>query len=147
MSRLPPIDPGPFLQPNWTGNAPQTRLIQQQRLPVQGGGGVSIPSNSLLTASLDFVAKLNGSLVFPVTIESQLALSAPPTYRNLLYIRNSGAAVIFVEFGATASADSTARLEPNEQLMFDTRVPQDDIYVIGAAPSQVSISFSVIAAP
>lgn len=143
----PPVIPGPFLEPWPTRDNPQSFRPARPNFPIQGGGGVSVPPGSTAVYSVDFAAVFNGTKVFPVTTDSELILSAPNTYRNLLYIRNSGAAVIFIDFGQDATTTSIARLEPNEQLLFDTRVPQDDIYVIGAAPSTVSVAFSVIAPP
>lgn len=147
MNKPPPVAPGPFFQPWPTRDNPQSFRPARPNFPIQGGGGVFVPPGSNAVYSVDFAAIFNGTKVFPVTTVSQLILAAPNMYRNLLYIRNSGASNIFLDFGQDASTLSIARLEPNEQLLFDTRVPQDDIYVIGAGPSTVSIAFSVIAPP
>ena len=89
-------------------------------------------------------AQINGSVVFQVTLDSALILPAPQNFRNLLMIRNAGASTLYVEFGRDATPSATLELQPNQMVLFDTVVPQDDVYAIGLGPTTISVSFSNI---
>ncbi len=146
---MPPIAPGPFLQP-WRGNdRPRLNRPSISAPPYSGGGGLLIPEGSPQTFSLQQVGIANGSRKFAVTTSSVKILDAPATYRNFLLIRNSSSAAVdvYVEFGADATTDSAIILAQNEILLMDAVVLQDDIYVIGSAAGQVSILVSVIELP
>jgi hypothetical protein len=108
-----------------------------------------VPPGSPQTYSLQGVATMQGTRVFPVTAASVKVLDAPATYRNFLLIRNSsaGAVTVFIEFGTDATLNSAVALLQNEIILFDAVVPQDDIYVIGSAPGQISVLVSVIDLP
>lgn len=76
-------------------------------------------------------ASLRGSIRVPVaaTAPGTLVIAAPPTFRNFAGFRNASAtANIFLEFGNEASLNSFIRLAPNEILLFDAVVPQDDVF-------------------
>ena len=62
-------------------------------------------------------------------------LDVPVTVRNMLFLRNASAAAnIFIGFGNQAStASSILRLTPNTIILFDTVVPQNDLYAIADA--------------
>lgn len=82
-----------------------------------------------------------------VGLASVQLLSEPASRRNFLSIRNSspGTEVIFVSFGSAASALSWLRLTANQIVLFDTVVPQNDIYVISdTATGAVAYAFSTI---
>lgn len=147
--RFPPIDPGPHL-PLWPGH-PMPRLARPQMNtpPYPGGGGLTVPQGSPQTFSLQGVAVMTGTRVFPVTTASVKILDAPTTYRNFLLIRNSsaGAVSVLIDFGTDATLNSAVLLLQNEIILFDAVVPQDDIYVIGSAPGQISVLVSVIELP
>ena len=149
-SQMPPIDPGPFL-PVWPGR-PMPRLSRPaiQTPPYPGGGGISVPPTAPQTYSLQGVATFQGTRLFTVQTASQKVLDAPASYRNMLMMRNSsapGGANIFIEFGTDATLGSVIRLAPNEIILFDAVVPQDDIYVIGDAVGGLSVLVSVISLP
>lgn len=78
---------------------------------------------------------------------TQLFLNAPQSRRNLLMFRNNSAtANLYIEFGHLASANSTLRLTPNQIVLFDVVVPQDDLYVFAdAANGLLSFAYSTIA--
>lgn len=139
---FPPVRPLPVLRP-WS--APQSL----DSTPENRLSGVAAASGALLearravaTREAHRYATVSGSLPFDVTTTPQTILAAPQNYRNFLGIRNVGAANIFVDFGRDASTDSTFLLVPNQIILFDTVVPQDDVSVLGAGASRVSISFS-----
>lgn len=90
-------------------------------------------------------AQINGSVVFQTITESALILPAPQNFRNLLMLRNAGATAILIDFGRDATASSTIELQPNQIILFDTVVPQDDVYAISPGGiSTLSVSFSNI---
>lgn len=90
-------------------------------------------------------ARLSGSARLNVGIASGLILASPPTFRNFLVIRNNSAAAnIYVDFGIAADINRTPiRLIPNAILIFDSVVPQDDVFAIAdAGGGVVGVSFS-----
>lgn len=148
-SRFPPIDPGPFY-PAWPGPPlPRLSRPQLQQPPYTGGGGLSVPASAPQTFSLQNIASFQGTRVFQIDTFSQKVLDAPATYRNMLLIRNSSTTVtnIYVDFGADATIESAIILAQNEVIMFDSVVPQDDIYIIGDTAGLASILVSVISLP
>lgn len=130
-----PYGPQPFRPPGATG----ARLTPGGALPGAGGafpiaGGAE--GGGLEVYSLERFATLRGSVRIAVanTAPGTLAISAPPTFRNFLGLRNASAAAnIFVEFGNDASANSFVRLAPNEIILFDAAVPQDDVFAFADA--------------
>ena len=121
-----------------------------------GVGGSRVPVGSASIYDMCRFATLNGSKAFSIgTASSTPILDQSPSYRNFLHLRNAsgtGGANLYVNFGDVAIADGTGiagsgfRLEPNEQLLFDSVVPQDDLYAIAdAAGGLLVVSWSVIA--
>lgn len=96
-------------------------------------------------------ATLNGTKFVSVGTTSVLAVSAPAanTARNSLMIRNPNAvAVLYVDFGQSATANSVVSLQPGEIMLFDAVVPQDDVYVLSdTAASVASLAWSSFALP
>ena len=93
-------------------------------------------------------AKFSGEQYVSVPVDAPgiLALVAPDTRRNSLIVRNTSAtANIFIAFGSGASSASIIRLTPNTMILFDTVVPQDDVWAIAdAASATLTIAQSVI---
>ena len=151
--RFPPIRRIPGLTP-WDGpglaNTPRTG--QSFGAPPDNlsrpGGSVSA-SSSLEIYELHRYAKLNGTLTFATSVASALVVAAPTTFRNMLLLRNTDATdTIYVNFGNDASLTSILALEPGIQILFDTVVPQDDIFAIASANTPVlAVAFSTIALP
>jgi hypothetical protein len=73
-----------------------------------------------------------------------VGLTQPATgVRNFLMFRNSGATNLLFGFGSPATLNSTLRVTPNTIVLFDTVVPQNDIWVLSdAAGGQLSYSYS-----
>lgn len=97
-------------------------------------------------------AVVNGELVLPVGVVATPVLAAPTaTYRSMLMMRNSSdddTKILYVAFGSPASLNSVLRLERDEIMLFDAKVPQGDVYAISeVADSQISILFSVFNIP
>ena len=89
-------------------------------------------------------ALLSGSASVTVGTSSILILASPPTYRNMVVMRNIGTTNLYVDFGNSADPNRTPiRLVPNSMLIFDTVVPQDDVFCISdAAGGIIGLSYS-----
>lgn len=166
----PPVSRGPFVTP-WPGRQTDLPPLPSRQpggggaggvgdvlptgragpqMPVQASGGVALPSDVVPTVEFARLAVANGTKVFPVNNGSSTPiLTKPPNIRNFLYLRNSSVtANLYIEFGGVASTSSAVRLEPNEQLILDAVVLQDDITAYAdAANGQLSLMFSNIALP
>ena len=164
----PPVKPGPFLTP-WPvaypvdprrpgpqafsiGAAPLGGNIAPV-LNTSGAGGLSIPNSASAIYDLARFAILNGSKPFSVSTTSNVPLvDQPPSWRNFLHFRNasgSGGANLYINFGDVAAIDGSGiagsgfKLAPDEQILFDAVVPQDDISALATGgTSQLSVSFS-----
>ena len=77
-----------------------------------------------------------------VSTTSVKFLDQPIGKRNFLMLRNAGANAIYIGFGGAASANSTVSLAAGALLLFDTVVPQDDLYVVGAGASTLCYAYS-----
>lgn len=66
-------------------------------------------------------------------------LDAPIGKRNFLGFRNAspGAQIIYLEFNAQATTGAWLAISPGTLVLFDTVVPQDDLYVIASAAGGV----------
>ena len=66
-------------------------------------------------------------------------LDAPIGKRNFLGFRNasSGTQILYIDFNATATTGAWLALAAGTLVLFDTVVPQDDLYVISSAASGV----------
>lgn len=143
----PPIGTGPFVDPWSTPHTGQIRRPSVPRVPIQAGG-MAVSANSQGVFDLSRFAVLNGSKVFTVGTTSQLAVAQPDSFRNYLMIRNASANVVYVDFGADATVNSTLALAAGEVALWDSSVPQDDIHLLASAASSiVSISYGNIAIP
>lgn len=163
----PPVSSGPYLDAWPTVNSPQGNRPQRAQFGVGDGpmpvtasvsaGGATVPPTSVSVYDLTQFVVIGGSKPFSVPQVSTLIIEAPPGYRNYLHLRNASGedgANLYVEFGANAIADATGvagsgiRLEPNEQILWDDKIPQDDLYAIAdAAGGLLVVSFGVIAVP
>lgn len=96
-------------------------------------------------------ATLISGVVTPAAVanaDQQPFLVAPNTRRNLLTVRNAsvGGQNVYLEFGKAASTDTVILLAPNQILLFDNVVPQDDLYAAGdVAGARLVYAFSTIA--
>jgi hypothetical protein len=98
-------------------------------------------------------ATIVSATVAPAAIanpDPQPFLVAPVTLRNLLMIRNAstGGQNVFLEFGKPCSLATVLILVPNQILLFDTVVSQDDLYAAcDVAGGVLAFGYSTIAAP
>lgn len=80
-----------------------------------------------------------------VGVASVRVLTQPSGLRNFLLLRNisTGAQIIFVSFGNTATLQSSLRLASNQAILFDTVVPQNEINAISdLAAGALMVSYS-----
>lgn len=107
----------------------------------------STPAPSTQVVDPHHYANVSSNAV-PVTQNATQApfLTAPSGKRNFLALRNPAAAgIIFIDFGQSASANSTIAVGPGVTLLFDEVVPQDDLYCFAnAAALTLSFAYSNI---
>ncbi|NBW68805.1 MAG: hypothetical protein EBR47_09025 [Betaproteobacteria bacterium] len=60
-------------------------------------------------------------------------LDAPIGKRNFLGFRNAGATTLYIDFNAQATTGAWLAVASGVLVLFDTVVPQDDLYVISSA--------------
>lgn len=133
-------------QRRMTDTAVRGRVGMPGQLP-----GIVVPPNSVPPAStqtgvVDMAAfpTFNGDKSLSLLTTSQLIIAAPPVgvARNALMFRNTdAAATVYVGIGSDASTLSTLALAPGEIMLFDVRVPQDDIYALASVAAAV-LAFS-----
>ena len=132
---------GNFRQP-WEGANPD--LNQARALPDPRGGATSPgnPGPMHITAAHWYAQTI--SLSFAITTTSQRLLDQPISVRNFLAIRNSSASAnVYVGFGTDANpASSWLKLAAGTIILFDTVVPQDDLYFVGDAAGSIAIGYS-----
>lgn len=87
------------------------------------------------------------SLVSTVGLASLYVVGSPKGARNMLMFRNASASQnIYIDFGRDATTFSILKLAPGALVLFDTVVPQDDIYCIAdAAGATLITGYSTIA--
>jgi hypothetical protein len=145
--RFPPVRPLPTMQP-WS--APQTiEAVPEVRTmrPAIASGAVVQASTSTAVREAHRYAMINGSIVVETNANTSiLVLAAPQNYRNFLLLRNASAlGTILVDFGREASQFSPLSLAPGAVVLFDTVVPQDDVYALSTSVTpQLSVAFSNI---
>jgi len=78
--------------------------------------------------------------------QSILILPQSNVKRNFLGIRNPSAAVdIYINFGTPASVNSWLVLTPGQTVLFDTVVPQNDMWILAEGPAGfISFAWSTI---
>ena len=143
--RQPPVE--------WAGtrepfNAPQTIPPAPMTLPgVARKGRLSSPgAGAIVEVRTDHAYATVTDTAVAVTTASAKFLDSPTGLRNLLMLRNSSAtATVFIGFGRDATTQSTLQIAAGQTVIFDTVVPQDDLYVIGDAAGSISFAYSVIA--
>jgi len=132
---LIPMDP--------PGQIPVTpRAPRTGRFQASSAGGVL----SAMIFDEHHYARLNGQVIIncPAGV-SVMALAGPSNLRNLLQFRNASATEnIYVSFGAEASTTALLMLEPNDQVLYDVVVPQDDIYAYASSAAVLIIGYSTI---
>ena len=138
MSDLfPPIGYLSDLEP-W--NSPTYIPPSPHNLPAETAGTTADSQPSQVSVSEPYRYSSIIDLTITATQTSVKFLDAPIGRRNQLGFRNVSAVSgenIFIGFGRNATTSSWLRLTPGTIVLFDTVVPQDDLYVIAEAGSPV----------
>lgn len=114
--------------------------LPQQQLPSSGFN----PADTLAIRENYRYASLT-SLAFTIGTTSIKFLDSPIGKRNMLGFRNAstGTQNIYIDFNAFASTSSWLKLSPGQLVLFDTVVPQDDLYAIAdAAGATLAYAYS-----
>lgn len=115
----------PWSAPQTIEAVPEVRTIR----PAIASGAVVQAREAAPVREAHRYAQINGSIVIgDPTGDGVLALAAPQNFRNFLMIRCTIGAV-YVDFGREASVSSPLFLGTGAIVLFDTVVPQDDVYI------------------
>lgn len=132
---------------NWEPRAPKQQIPDLPRAPRSGrfrpgGGG----ADQAIVFDEHHYARINGSLVINIPAgTSVLAVAGPSSLRNFLQFRNpSTTDPIYIEFGDQADANALLSLAPGDQVLYDTVVPQDDVYAFATVASVLILAYSTI---
>lgn len=130
---FPPVrllsDLEPFSSPTYLPPSPHN-------LPSETAGVTSDVPASIVNVAESYRYASIIDLTITASTTSVKFLDAPIGRRNLLGFRNVSGTTgenIFIGFGRDATTNSWLRLTPGTIILFDTVVPQDDLYVISEA--------------
>ena len=127
----------PWSNPNFTPGAPHNLPSRPDPI-VASSSAPPIPGDSFNTREPYRYASLI-TVSLTIGTSSVKFLDQPIGKRNFLGFRNASAGTqnLYVEFNGTASTGSWLKLVPGQLLVFDTVVPQDDLYVVSDAVGAV----------
>ena len=129
----------PWSAPQTVEAVPEVRTIR----PAIASGAIVQARPAAAVREAHRYAQINGSVVFNITTASQMILPAPQNFRNMLILRNEAGNPINIDFGRDADANAPVQLVAGGILLFDTVVPQDDIYAVGiGGTATLSVGFS-----
>lgn len=129
----------PWSAPQTIEAVPEVRTIR----PAIASGAIVQARPAAAVREAHRYAQINGSVVFNITTASQMILPAPQNFRNMLILRNVAGNPINLDFGRDADANAPVQLVAGGILLFDTVVPQDDIYAVGiGGTATLSVGFS-----
>lgn len=117
---------------------PMPRGLRRGRVTPNLDGGLPI---SPVFDESDYPV-FNGSVAIPLPNSiSTLVLARPNALRNALVLRNAATtANIYINFGGgSASLLSIIRIVPGNHVLFDRRVPQDEVYAFSDAADGVIV--------
>lgn len=129
----------PWSAPQTIEAVPEVRTIR----PAIASGAIVQARPAAAVREAHRYAQLNGSVVFNITTQSQLILPSPQNFRNMLILRNVAGNPVNLDFGRDADANAAIQLVAGGILLFDTVVPQDDLYAVGiGGAATLSVAFS-----
>jgi hypothetical protein len=123
---------------NWI----ESRPVPVGGTPVGAGPSPGAVATNGVVRDLHRYARVVDSLAALSPGLSVQVLAESIGLRNFLLLRNAGANDVFIGFSSTASANSPLLLTPNQSALFDTVVPQNDIYAFSTGGSSLAVSFS-----
>jgi len=137
---LPPASARPTRRSVLAG----TTLISGAVPTSPSGSGFPGPAEPIFDAH-HYANLIEGNIAVGNLISAKF-LDMPATLRNILIFRNTSAAAnVYLSFGRDASLNSVLRLTPNQIILLDAVVPQDDVYAFGdAAAATLSYAYSTI---
>lgn len=128
-----PSDLEPWSSPSFIPGAPHNLPKRTEPGSSAGAAGLVMPGDTVnIRENYRYASLVTTSLTVGTT--SVKFLDQPIGKRNLLSFRNasSGAQILYIEFNAQATVGSWLALSPGQLILFDTVVPQDDLYVISS---------------
>jgi len=130
----PPVD---WLNKRVAWTNPQYIPGYPHNLPAKADAAVSTTTNfpgyaSTVTITDPYRFASFVDLTIITTTASVKFLDQPIGKRNTLAFRNASTSsqVIYIGFGGNASTNSWLQINPGTIVLFDTVVPQDDLYVV-----------------
>lgn len=138
MSDLfPPVG---YLSPLEPWSSPTFLPPSPHNLPSETAGVSSDVPASVINVAESYRYASIVDLTITANTASQKFLDAPIGRRNLLGFRNVSGTTgenIFIGFGRDATINSWLRLTPGTIILFDTVVPQDDLYLVSEAGTPI----------
>lgn len=132
MNRINRSDWLPWSNPNFIPGAPHN-LPSRPDAAVAASTSAGVPGDTFnIRENYRYASLITVSLTVGTT--SLKFLDQPIGKRNFLGFRNaSGTQNLYIEFNGTATTGSWLQLTPGAIVVFDSVVPQDDLYVVADA--------------
>lgn len=136
----------PWSNPNYIPGAPHNLPARPDPAVAGSSGtaGLVVPGDVVnVRENYRYASLITVSLTVGTT--SIKFLDQPIGKRNMLGFRNASTAgqVLYIEFNGTATTGAWLALTAGTIVLFDTVVPQDDLYVISsAAGGQLAYAYS-----
>ncbi len=126
----------PWSNPNYLPGAPHNLPARPDPAVAgtAGAAGLVVPGDVVnIRENYRYASLIGVSLTVGTT--SVKFLDQPIGKRNMLGFRNASTSSqdLFIEFNANATTNSWLKLTAGTIVLFDTVVPQDDLYVISSA--------------
>lgn len=136
----PPVE---YLSPLEPWDSPQYIPPSPHNLPARPDPAVDVTADfgrgeTLVSEPYRYASIVD--LTFVTSTTSIKFLDQPIGKRNILGFRNvstTAGEIIFIGFGRDASTESWLQLQPGQITLFDTVVPQDDLYARSALGTPV----------
>lgn len=120
----------PWSNPNFIPGAPHN-LPARPDAAVAASTSAGVPGDTFnIRENYRYASLITVSLTVGTT--SIKFLDQPIGKRNMLGFRNASTGVqnIYIEFNGVATTGAWLKLTPGQIVLFDTVVPQDDLYVV-----------------
>ena len=142
MRNLPPFE---YLNQRMPWGVPQYVPPSPNNLPVRPEPGAAPNTTQTISSGQTVDTRETYRYASVVTVSLNVDttsikfLDAPIGKRNFLGFRNAspGAQILYLEFNAQATTGAWLAINPGVLVLFDTVVPQDDLYVISSAAGGV----------
>ena len=136
----------PFSAPQYTGGNPGINPPTDATPGMSSILGFSGPVAPVFEA-YRLARVISGTELFSASLASRKFLPEQNNPRNFLAMKNIGTGLIYIGFGQQANANAFLSLAADAFILFDTVVPQDDIFCSASATTAIlSYGFSTIKA-